>query len=421
MTTSITFSSAYRILLASEFFMARRPILDRDRHLIAHELLFSHAASAAPPVDLHSASVIADVKQHGLVRILGDGDAYLHVDFQALGDDTLRGIPADRVVLTLMEAHAADTQHVERIAALRQAGFRFALDITQPSAAMQALLPLMEAVRIDIRGKGDRELAMLCRPHLAARKMLLAENVETPIDWERCMAAGFHRFQGYHFAQPRLTPERRVSPSQHAIIELMALLASDADSAEIEHCIKSDATLGVHLLRLVNTPAISAHRIESLRQAVMVLGRNQLQRWLQVMLYANSSASVFGMLPLLTLAASRARLLELVAQKTMPANRGVADTAFTVGILSLMDALFCVPMEDILRELPITEEVRNALLERRGQQGELLRLAEYAEWRGHDGRDMLALMQRLRLSHSELYALQLLAFEWSDQVARSLR
>jgi EAL and modified HD-GYP domain-containing signal transduction protein len=420
MGTSITYSSAYRILLASEFFMARRPVLDRDCHLAGNELLFCHAMEDAPPVDLHSASVIADVKQHGLTRVLGDHDAFLHVDPEALLNDTVHGLPQDRVVLTLMESEVAPAALINRMQELRAQGFRFALNVRHDSEEVHVLLPLVDTIRIDIRGQGPDDVAALCRLFQAQGKLLLAENVDTRADFMHCLLAGFHLFQGYHFAQPDLDPQKKLGPSQHAIIELMALLASDAESAEIEHCVKSDASLGLKLLRFANTPAISTHRIESLRQALMVVGRNQLQRWLQLLLYADSLASVHGMLPLLSLAATRGRLLELTAQRLKPLNRGVADTAFTVGIMSLMETLFSLPLPDILRQLPVVDEVRDALLTRTGFFGDLLKLAEYSEWVNHDGSDLLAVMQRLRLSHSELYALQLAAFEWSDQVTRSL-
>lgn len=424
MSIHIIRNSAHRILLSSEFFMARRPILDRKRHQVAHELLFFHAHGASVCEDIAAPSVIADVKQHGLARIIGEGSAYLHVDADAVMSDVLSGIAPHRVVLTLMDAGDAPQQLLTRMRDLQAQGFRFALNVIRDADPVHALLPLVDTVRVDIAGKSRGELAALCRMFQTHRKTLLAERVDTVADFNQCLAAGFHLFQGYYFAQPRLLADKRLPPSRLAIVELLGLLASDANNAAIEHCLKANAGLGLNLLRLVNTPALSPHRIDSLHQALIVLGREQLQRWLQVMLYADGSEDPDAILPLLSLAATRARLLELMARKLRPVNRAIADTAFTVGILSLAEALFGMPLADILQQVAVSDEIAAALLWRKGYYGDLLSLAEHAERGDMDAaqlRELVVLTERLGLSHHDLYALQLAAFEWSDEVARSLR
>jgi EAL and modified HD-GYP domain-containing signal transduction protein len=423
MSTSVTFNSAHRILLASEFFIARRLLLDRQHRPAAYELVFSEVegnalGSSAPDAHPTTASVIADVAQHGLLRIVGDVPAYLHVDDEALMTDLLEFLPPARVVLEMMESTHATPQVIARIELLEQRGFTFALDVSRDSDTVQQLLPLMRTVRIDISNRQPSELAGLCSLFRAHQKKLLADNVESAEDYQRCIALGFDYFRGYYFAKPKILDGKKLSASQLAITELMALVASDADSAEIEHRIKSDVALGLNLLRLVNTPALSTHRIDSLRQALMVLGRNQLQRWLQVMLYADTGHHPQNMQPLLILATTRGRLLELLAQKLKPGNRGIADTAFTVGIMSLMDTLFSMPMADILKQIHVVEEVRDALLDRSGYFGKLLALVEQTEWVEKGCERLQRLTRELRLSPSDLYSLQLSAFEWSDHVAR---
>jgi EAL and modified HD-GYP domain-containing signal transduction protein len=429
MSTMVTFNSAHRILLASEFFIARRPVLDRHHRPAAYELVFCNVdsgASAGSGVDgadvepSTTASVIADVAQHGLLRIVGDVPAYLHLDHEALMTGIFEFLPPARVVLEMMESTPASPEVIERIELLKQRGFLFALDVAGDSDAVQRLLPLTQSVRIDIANRQPSELAGLCSLFRAHQKKLLADNVDSVEDHERCLGLGFDYFRGYYFTKPQIQAGKKLSPSQLAITDLMALVASDAETAEIEHQIKSDVALGLNLLRLVNTPAISPHRIDSLRQALMVLGRNQLQRWLQVMLYADNGNGGQSMQPLLIQATTRGRLLELLAQKLKPGNRGIADTAFTVGIMSLMDTLFSMPMNEILQQIRVVDEVGAALLHRAGYFGELLTLAEYTEWGDHTGEHLLQTIRRQRLSCNDLYALQLAAFEWSDHVSRCI-
>lgn len=428
MSVSVTFRSGHRVLLESEFFMARRPIVDREQNLVAHELLFCNinTEGVAPP-DLPvedqpaSESVIADVHQHGLSRVIGELMGVLHIDGAAIMSDIFSFLQPEKVVFAITGMREATPEILDRLRDLTEHGFHFALVINDETRDVPALLPYVEGVRIDVTGKDEATLHRFCeifRPH---QKKLVAENVDTIAQFRTCHALGFDFFQGYYFLQPSILPGRKLSPSHMAITRAMTLVNSDAENDAIEHCIKSDVTLGLNLLRIANTPAFSVHRIDSLRQALMVLGRNQLQRWLQIMMYAEPSPDGQVMLPLLAQATIRGRLMELVGQKLRPGNRSIADTAFTVGIMSLMDTLFSMPMEEILQQIPVIDDVSDALLHRQGYYGKLLSLVEYTEWHSKADTLLLQAMQELRLTHNDLYQLQLAAFEWADHVTHGMR
>ena len=111
--------------------------------------------------------------------------------------------------------------------------------------------------------------------------------------------------------------------------------------------------------------------------------------------------------------------MELIAQHAHPGQRSMSDAAFTVGIMSLMDALFSIPMTEILKQLPVVDEVIDALLRRQGNYGELLRLAEHLEHIEEAGSALNALVEKYQLSAEDLYEIQLDAFAWSDNVARN--
>ena len=426
MSISVTFNSAHKIPLASEFFMARRPVVDREQQLIAHELIFcsdDRSATGAGDAEEQPASstVIADVYQHGMARVIGDLVGTLYIDAKAIMSDIFQFLPPEKVVLEIAEVHEVTPELLARLGELTQQGFRFALVHHGDAVDVTGLLPFVEGVRIDIDGKSEAELARLCAIYAPLGKRLLAEKVDTHEQFQACYRLGFDFFQGYYFTLPVYQTGKKLAPSHLAIMSLMALIVSDADNSVIEERIKGNVSLGLNLLRLANSPAISAHRIDSLRQALMVLGRNQLQRWLQVMLYADNSSHSGITMPLLDLATTRGRLMELLAQKLKPGNRGIADTAFTVGIMSLMDALFGMPMEQILEQVPVVDEVSNALLRHEGYFGQLLRLVEYTEWHSKTDTQLLQAIHDLRLSHNDLYMLQLAAFEWSDHVTCSMR
>jgi EAL and modified HD-GYP domain-containing signal transduction protein len=406
-----------------DFYLARQPILDRNQALFGYEMLFRSTAAGPANVDTDiaaTASVIAHAAQLGLERVIGDALGFINVDADVIMSDIFVFMPRDKVVLEIMDSIPVTPPVLARITDLMSHGFRFALgDVVRDSPDVPKLLPLVDYIKLDLQ-----EIAAGAVPALAARfkrdqKKLLAEKVETRAAHDECMAQGFDYFQGFYFASPAIIKGRKLSPSQLAVIELMSLVTSDADNIDIERAVKRDVTLGLNLLRLVNSAAIGArYRIDSLSQAVNVLGRRQLQRWLQIMLYAEPARTGSGMTPLLSLATTRGRMLELLAQRLRPGQRGVADVAFTVGIMSLMDTLFGMPMEEILAQIPVVDEVSAALLERGGFFGELLHLAECIE-RAEEKEALVApAVRQLSLSTEDLVELEVSAFEWTDNVVR---
>ncbi|MGE5621685.1 MAG: EAL and HDOD domain-containing protein [Bacillota bacterium] len=406
--STITYSSAH--VLHSEFFMARHPVLDGSQRPAAHELLFYQAGHGA-----NTASILADVIQHGLARAIGALPAYLRVDGAVLASALMQDMPPQRVVPAISASMPVTPPLLRRIAELARAGFAFALDVCGDAEQAGPLLPLAATVRIDIATVAPERLAGLCSQFQAHGKRLLAQGVETVAQFDVCAALGFDYFQGYYFTQRPMQGGKELAPTQRAVADLIALIDADAADAVIERSIKTNAALGLNLLRLANTPAVSAHRIDSLRQALAVVGREQLRRWLLIMQQEENAVDAQRMMPLLTLATARGRLMELVAHKLVPANRGIGDTAFMVGIMSLMDTVFGTPMREILSRIPVVDEVRETLLSRQGYFGMLLALAEHTERGAREGEPLLRLMRQLRLSHNDLYWLQLAAFEWCDQ------
>jgi EAL and modified HD-GYP domain-containing signal transduction protein len=409
---------------AKEFFLGRQPILNRDQSLAAYELLFRTAAAGPANVtdDLYAtASVIAHASELGMENVIGASRGYVNVDAAVLMSDIIQFLPKERVVLEILETVKATDRVLERVAALAQAGYIFALDdVTSDSVDVKKLLPLVDIVKIDITDMKQSELFRLSSQFKAANKKLVAEKVENLAQFQNCLDLGFDYFQGYYFAKPDVLSGKKLSPSQMAIMQLLMQIVAEADTTEIERSIKQDASLSFTLLRLVNTPAAGVtQRIDSVGQALMVLGRRRLQHWLQILLYAQPGKANSATAPLLTLATTRGKLLELMVEKLEPGNRTMADIAFTVGIMSLMDTLFGLPMEKILAQIKVADDVSKALLFRKGIFGDMLKLVEYIENVEEAGPLVVPLLKKLRLSSDQFYALQLTAFEWSDKVSRT--
>lgn len=422
MTSAPSASTASIDSRVREFFLARQPILDRQQGLVAYELLFRRAAHGPANVvdDLAAtAAVIEHTAALGLDNVIGNALGFVNVDEAVLMSDIVQFLPADKVVLEILETVQVSDALVARVAELSAVGYTFALDdVVTESDHLAAFLPFVKIIKIDVTGMSSAHLHALSVGFLALGKVLLAEKVETIAEFDACMALGFTYFQGYYFARPNILSGKKLAPTQLAVVQLMALVISDADNSRIETAIKQDASIGLTLLRLVNTPGAGvSKRIDSLGQALLVLGRRQLQRWLQILIYADPRTDRNLVSPLLVLATNRGKLLELIAERLEPGKRAIADTAFTVGIMSLMDTLFGQPMETMLAQIVVTEEVSQALLRRDGFYGGLLRLAEYVERIDESGSMVMPILEHWRLSPEELNGFQLQAFEWSNQLA----
>lgn len=405
-----------------DFFLGRQPILDRNQDLFAYELLFRDAGADVANVtnDLTAtASVIAHAAELGMSNVIGSSLGFINVDAAVLLSDFIYFLPRDRVVLEILETVEVDANIVARVEELAAAGYAIALDdVVAESANVKKLLPLADIIKIDISELTRERVTDLGRKFKQAGKRLLAEKVETLEQFQHCLDQDFDYFQGYYFAKPTVLAGRKLTPSQIAIMRLMTELASDVELTAIESSIKHDASLGMSLLRLVNVPSAGIpEQIHSLGHAMKILGRQQIQRWLQILLYAEAEKGRVAASPLLALATTRGRLLELIADTIRPGDRHMAGVAFTVGILSLMDALFGLPMEEILRHLSVATEVRGALLERSGVVGDMLQLVECIEKLDMACPQLSSLLDKLQLSAEQLYALQVAAFGWSDAVS----
>ncbi len=369
-----------------DIFIGRQPILDRDQRLVAYELLFrSSRRNAAGVVDQVAAT--ANVINHAFVDLgietaLGPYKGFINCDDHLLLSDMLEALPADKIVLEVLETVEVTPIIVARCRELKARGFTLALDdFLHVEDKFRPLLDLAEIVKVDVMTLDDASLVRTTRNLQKWPLLLLAEKVESAALAERCHLLGYSLFQGYYFARPTIITGKKLRHSEIALLRLLGLVFDDAETAELEDLLKQEPALTMSLMRLTNSVGTGAHaRVTSLRQAIDVLGRRQLQRWLQLLLYAAPATGRFPT-PLLQLAATRGRLMELLGGRVHPGNREFEDHAFMTGIMSLMPALMATPIEEILQGIGVGTDIRDALGGRLGELGALLELTESLEGR----------------------------------------
>ncbi|MCX7177539.1 MAG: EAL domain-containing protein, partial [Proteobacteria bacterium] len=350
-------------------------------------LLFRSSRQKNSADVLDNLAATANVIMHafadlGVEAALGPYKGFINCDESLLLSDMLEALPSDKIVLEVLETVEVTAEIVERCSELKARGFTIALDdFVKFEDKFKPLLDLVEIVKVDILPLNLEELQAATQALKQWPLKLLAEKVDSPEQAKLCHDLGYELFQGYYFAKPTIIAGKKLNLSQLALMQLLGLVLADAEAHELEKVLKHEPGLTMNLMRLTNSVATGARtKVTSMRHAITVLGRRQLQRWLQILLYTNPSGGNQSVAsPLLQLAATRGRLMELLALKLRPGDHAFEDHAFMCGIMSLMPALMGTPMEEILRTVNFNSDVREALESRTGSLGTMLGLAEALE------------------------------------------
>jgi len=279
-----------------------------------------------------------------------------------------------QIALRVPVEHCVDPSRIDALDWLYSRGFTIIADGLP--AAETEVFPFVESIALDATlgalPEAVQWLHRLRGPHLV-------ENIGDAVQFDICRAEGFRWFGGDYPLNPDNRLSQKNSISRARLLKLLELVARDADVIELESLLRQDPALSYQLFKLVSSAAFgfSAH-ITNFTQAINLLGRRQLQRWLQLLLYARFPGDESAN-PLLPRAAARAAMMEAMAQR-MDCTAEELDRAFIVGMFSLLDILLGMPFADIVEPLKLPQDVVRALIDRAGRLGKLLDVVERSEF-----------------------------------------
>jgi len=390
--------------MSDQIQLARQPILDSNLTLRGYELLARDRAGVFPKHISGDAStshvLINALAEFGLENVVGGTPAYINITREFVVGDLPLPLPPEKVVLEILEDVEPDEEVMRGIASLRDRGFLLAVDdYTGARAGYDQLLAAVDIIKVDCFGKTLREVSDIMKGLGDVHARLLAEKVETHQEFRAYRELGFHLFQGYFYAQPDLLKSRTTSANRANLMSLLASLQNpDTTPEELEGIIVRDPALSLKLVRFLNSVHIGLRRrIESLREVVVYLGSDTVRNLACLLMLSGVDNKPRQ---LMVTAMMRARMCEELAKATKGAQPA---RAFTVGLFSTLDAVMDRSLPEVLADLPLSEDIAEALLRRRGALGtqlEIVLALERGDW------------SRIPVDAPQLYTAYLSALGW---------
>ena len=407
---------------ADDVFLARQPIFDRNKAVYAYELLFrsGRMATAQFSDGNRATSQVIDTGlfTFGLERVTSGKPAFINFTRDLLLREWATLLPPGQTVIEILEEVAPEPEIIEALTRLKEKGYILALDDFVCTDGFEPLIRLADIIKIDFLLTEPR-----ARRHLLAQLAelgssdlsLLAEKVETYAEFEEAVDAGFRYFQGYFFSKPSILSARRIPAQKMAYIRLLQEIQNPAiDFGRLEQVIKGDLSLTSKLLQYINAAAFPwRRRIESVKQALVLLGEAPLRKWISVV--ALSEMMSDKPRELAVTACVRGRFCEGLGAAA-PSPFAELD-CFLVGSFSTLGAMLDVDLEEGLKQLPLSPAVASALRSEDSELGRMLKLTlayERTDWT-----TVLECCTSLGIKIEVLPGLYLQSIEWADRIFNS--
>jgi len=353
-------------------FLARQPIYDTARKIHGFELLFRHADVAEAEVrdgTVATAQVLVNaIIDIGVEKMAGQELLFVNCTREILISEPI--LPPGRCVLEILEDVDLDRELLERIADLRRHGYRIALDDFTLDGKLAAAVSLADYIKLDVLALSKAELHRHARLRQPGTR-LIAEKVDSEAKMQECVALDFDLFQGYFLRHPETVTGAHLPTSKLAALRLIGVCQDpDASAQDVSATVSADLSMTYSLLRLANSALFGRSRpIRSIEAVVTWMGTEYLARWGTLLALASERGCPVSYLGT---ALQRGYMCESLAAAQ---GSAVPGSSFLVGLLSTLDSILDVPMEQILEKVRLTVDIRVALEKRGGALGRLLACA----------------------------------------------
>lgn len=405
-----------------DFYAARQPILDKSKKLFAYELLFRDGIdNVFPDTDGDEATskmVEASQFHMGISEFTDNKLAFINFTLETLSKGYSEILAPDEVVIEILETIKPGKKLLALCKGLYEKGYTLALDDYEHQNVWLHFFPYIKIIKVDIQLSSLDDInTVLCAiknfPHIK----MLAEKVETYDEYNEMVKLGFDYFQGYFFAKPEMLTSKSLTPSQITIAELLYETSkTELDLNGITRVFECDVSLSYKLLRYANSVIFKRHNeISTIKQALVMLGSSELKRFIGLIFAVTLTPDKPS--ELVKLAMIRAKFCELIAQDT----NGKLDVsiAFLTGLLSMIDALLDEEMATVLEKLPLSKEIKDTLLTKKGSVATMIKLIEFIEQAQWDKTKFV--IDKLALNKDKVVKHYNEALIWADEQTQTLK
>ena len=370
-----------------DVYVARQPIFRRDKRVYAYELLFrDNLTNIFPDIDGDFATsklLYNSFLSIGMENLTGRRKAFINFTEDMLIERAPLMFPKDKIVVEILEDVEPEIEVVDACREIAQEGYVLAMDDFYYKSELEPLIALSNLIKIDFRSTSSQEIEEYVKTLSEYDVHLLAEKIETYEEFTAALEIGFHYFQGYFFSKPEIISGRDISASELNILNIMVEAnKEDIDFQVLERLIGRDVAISYKLFRYINSTYFKrASKISSIKQAITLLGEKRIRRFLSIVAMSNLTQGKPN--ELFRRSIIRARLCEMIGE--LCRSRVPSSELFVTGLFSLIDAIMDDSMENLMKKLPLSKEIKNVLLYNNGILKNYLNLAvcyETGDWGG---------------------------------------
>ena len=344
-----------------------------------------------------------------------DHKVFLQINQACLMESIATSLPKEQVVLLITPCDSVSEGLLRRCETLVDMGYLLGINHLAADDSRLMLLPLITYVTQSIHLLSNQLVQLLKDCNVK----LIATDIDHIKQKEEAERLGAQLFQGGYYLEIKPDSSKKLPLNMQVIIELIAELNTDGCDSTLEKFFRENPTLSLQMLKLVNSAGMGVGKeVNSIRHAIMILGRGQMMRWLQVMLYAQDDTAKVPTV-IMYKALWRAELMELLStQCDHHGSLAHHDAVFMTGMLSLADVLLNDSMEKVVPTMGLSVTIQEALLSRTGLAGMLLKLVEALEQARFD--EVATLAEKLHLEIETVATCQKEALVWANQVASKI-
>lgn len=396
-------------------FIARQPIFDVQNNVFAYELLFrdgfADVFTNSNPDQASSQIIVDSFFHHDLEKLTNGKIAFINITEDVLIRDYVSLIPNISIGVEILETVEPKLDVIASCKRLKQNGYLIVLDDFVYEKRFEPFLNLADIVKVDFLETSKDDCKFLVEKLSPRGIKLLAEKVETKEVFNEAVNMGYTYFQGYFFSKPQIVTSKVIPGYKlHYLNLLQEIQQTDIDFKNIENIIKRDVSMSYKLLRYINSAFFGLMiKIKSIRHALTLLGQMEIKKWTSLITLAGMGSD--KPVELVVQSIIRAKFCEALAPFCGMHKR--ADDLFLTGLFSLIDAIVDRPLIDMLKDIPIDTDIKEALLGEENPIYDVFSCAVAYE-RGNWG-ELSEIIIKLKIDERILPKLYYKSIEWGNQ------